>query len=163
MESAMKIGFAADHGGYALKKLLMETFYRRGMQIRDFGADGLDPADDFPDYVIPLAQAVAEQAISRGIAICGSGVGACVAANKISGVRAALITDCYSAHQGVEDDNMNIICLGGRVTGEALAFQIVDMFLNARFKSTARYLRRLEKIAAVERPGGSSEGPPDSI
>jgi len=163
MESAMKIGVAADHGGYALKGLVMKTLHQRGMQIRDFGADVLNPADDYPDFVIPLAQAVAEGDFSRGIAICGSGVGACVAANKVPGVRAALITDCYSARQGVEDDNMNIICLGGRVTGEALALQIVDMFLNARFKSPARYLRRLEKIAAVERPRGSSEGPPHSL
>jgi len=133
------------------------------MQICDFGANGLNPPDDLPDFVIPLAKAVAGENIARNIAICGSGVGACLAANKVPGVRAALITDCYSARQGVEDDNMNIIYLDSRVTGEALVFQIVDMFLNARFKSPARYLRRLEKIAAVDSPRGSSEGPPNSL
>ena len=125
-------------------------------EIVDFGAHVLDPYDDYPDFIVPLAEAVAAGEICRGIAVCGSGVGACVAANKVAGVRAALITDAFSAHQGVEDDDMNVICLGGRITGEALADELVAAFLGATFKGTGRFLRRLEKIKALEaafRPG----------
>jgi len=107
--------------------------------------------DDYPDYVIPLAKAVAKGKLKKGLAICGSGVGACVAANKVPGVRAALITDMFSAHQGVEDDDLNIMCLGGRVTGHALAWDLVRSFLKANFKGTERFIRRLDKVAALER------------
>lgn len=146
----LRVGIAADHGGFELKVELSASIKAAGFEVVDFGAHELVPGDDYPDLVVPMARAVANGEISRGIAICGSGVGACVAANKISGVRAALITDPYSAHQGVEDDDMNIMCLGGRVTGPALAWELVRTFLNARFKDDERYKRRLAKIAAIE-------------
>ena len=145
------IGIAADHGGYELKNQLSETLESLGYKVIDFGSHQFEPGDDFPDYVIPLAKAVAGHDVSRGIAICGSGVGACVAANKVHGVRAALITEAFSAHQGVEDDDMNVMCLGGRVTGYNLALELVLKFLNADFKGDERFIRRIEKIAALER------------
>jgi len=117
----MKIGICADHGGYALKEIIHPFLIQQGYEVVDFGAFVLNNQDDYPDFVIPLARAIAVGDVQRGIAICGSGVGACVAANKIAGVRAALINDHFSAHQGVEDDDMNLICLGGRVTGFANA------------------------------------------
>jgi ribose 5-phosphate isomerase B len=146
----MRLGIAADHGGFELKTRLIESLKSTGHEIVDFGADRLTPGDDYPDFVIPLAAAVAKNEVERGIAICGSGVGACVAANKIRGVRAALITDIFSAHQGVEDDNMNIMCLGGRVTGYALAWDLVNAFINAGFKHDERFQRRLNKVLAIE-------------
>ena len=145
------IGLAADHGGFALKALLAATLETAGYAVTDFGADDFVAGDDYPDFVVPLARAVARGEVARGVAICGSGVGACVAANKVSGVRAALITDCFSAHQGVEDDDMNVMCLGGRVTGQALCVDLVRTFLNARFKGDERFRRRLLKLAALER------------
>ena len=113
----MKIGIAADHGGFALKQQLLQLLKEEGYDITDFGASSLDQQDDYPDYVAPLANAVATGQADRGIAICGSGVGAAIVANKFKGVRAALITETYSAHQGVEHDELNLICLGGRVIG----------------------------------------------
>ncbi|HKI49946.1 MAG TPA: RpiB/LacA/LacB family sugar-phosphate isomerase, partial [Desulfobacteria bacterium] len=107
----MHIGIAADHGGYDLKERLIQELRNSGNRLTDFGAAHRDSKDDYPQFVIPLAKAVARKEVTRGIAICGSGVGACIAANKIKGVRAALIMDGFSAHQGVEDDDMNIICL----------------------------------------------------
>jgi ribose 5-phosphate isomerase B len=147
----VRIGIAADHGGYALKNRVSKVLQDQQVEVIDFGAQMFDPNDDYPDFVTPLARAVARQEVERGVAICGSGVGACVTANKVRGVRAALITDCYSARQGVEDDDMNILCLGGRVTGDDLALELVETYLKAVFKGTERYLRRLEKIAALER------------
>lgn len=147
----MSIGIASDHGGFELKTQLTLALNVEGYRVTDFGSRELVPGDDYPDYVIPLAIAVSEGEISRGIAICGSGVGACVAANKVRGVRAALITDTFSAHQGVEDDNMNVMCLGGRITGTALAWELVHAYLNADFKTDERYARRLAKIAAIEK------------
>ena len=147
----ISIGIAADHGGFDLKTQLTLALNVEGFRVTDFGAHDLIPDDDYPDYVVPLALAVSEGKISRGISICGSGVGACIAANKVRGVRAALITDSFSAHQGVEDDHMNILCLGGHVTGTALAWELVQAFLNADFKSDERYLRRLSKIAVLEK------------
>jgi len=146
----MRIGIAADHGGFALKVQLTAALRAAGYEVTDFGAQELTPGDDYPDFVAPLARAVAGGELARGLAICGSGVGACVAANKVSGVRAALITDSFSAHQGVEDDDMNVMCLGGRVTGSALSWDLVQIFLNARFKGDERFMRRLEKVAALE-------------
>jgi ribose 5-phosphate isomerase B len=145
------IGVAADHGGFALKEALARDLREAGYDIRDFGARDLDAGDDYPDFVVPMARAVARGEVARGIAICGSGVGACVAANKVPGVRAGLIHDVYSARQGVEDDDMNIICLGGRVTGYALAWDLVQAFLNAQFGGDERFRRRLDKVAALER------------
>ncbi|MEJ2040422.1 MAG: RpiB/LacA/LacB family sugar-phosphate isomerase [Desulfosarcinaceae bacterium] len=146
----MRIGFASDHGGFALKAFLIKSVRNRGNEVVDFGPRELDPADDYPDYVIPLARAVSRGEVTRGIAICGSGVGACVAANKVKGVRAALITDCFSARQGVEDDDMNVMCLGGRVTGEFLALELVEAFIGAAFKDGERFRRRLNKVLALE-------------
>jgi ribose 5-phosphate isomerase B len=147
----MSIGIAADHGGFELKAQIILALTVAGYLVKDFGAYELVPEDDFPDYVVPLARAISAGEITRGLAICGSGVGACVAANKVSGVRAAVITDSFSAHQGVEDDNMNVMCLGGRITGSALAWELVQIFLTANFKTNERFSRRLEKIAFLER------------
>lgn len=146
----MRVGIAADHGGFKLKALIVTTLRSRHLEVIDFGPTDLKTDDDYPDYVIPLARAVANREVERGIAICGSGVGACIAANKVPGVRAGLITDCFSAHQGVEDDAMNLICLGGRTTGELLALELVENFLSARYKGLERFERRLEKVAALE-------------
>lgn len=146
----MKIGIAADHGGFELKEIIHLFLISLGYQVKDFGAFTMNKEDDYPDFVVPLSRAVAGNEIERGIAICGSGVGASVAANKISGVRAALINDHFSAHQGVEDDNLNILCLGGRVTGFMSAQEIVQSFLNARFTGEERHLRRLEKVHQLE-------------
>jgi ribose 5-phosphate isomerase B len=147
----MLIGIAADHGGYELKVQLLEALTNAGFSVKDFGALELNDGDDYPDFIVPLARAVSVGEISRGLAICGSGVGACVVANKIADVRAALITDSFSAHQGVEDDNMNVMCLGGRVTGSALALELVEAFLNADFKAEERFIRRLDKVAVLEK------------
>jgi ribose 5-phosphate isomerase B len=147
----MRIGFAADHGGFELKNNLVVSLRERGYDIEDFGASELNPDDDYPDFVVPLAEAVARGAVDRGIAVCGSGVGACIAANKVSGARAALITEIFSARQGVEDDNMNIICLGGRVITYQQAWEFANAFLDAKFKGGERFLRRLEKIRALEK------------
>jgi ribose 5-phosphate isomerase B len=146
----MKIGIAADHGGFALKETIRSYLVSSGHEVKDFGAYILNNQDDYPDFVIPLAAAVAGKEIERGIAICGSGVGASVAANKIAGVRASLITDHFSAHQGVEDDDMNLLCMGGRVIGNMLAQELVNSFLNARFTGEERHLRRLKKVKELE-------------
>ena len=145
-----KIGICADHGGFELKERIISFLKEHNFQPVDFGAKEFDNSDDFPDYVIPLAKAVSDGEVFRGIAICGSGVGACIAANKVAGVRAALITEHFSAHQGVEDDDMNLICLGGRVTGYASAEELVLAFLNAEFIGAERHLRRLKKIQDLE-------------
>jgi len=146
----MKIGLAADHGGFELKQALAARLRADGHEIADFGPTSLDPADDYPDYVIPLARAVAEGRIERGIVVCGSGVGASVAANKVRGVRAGLCHDHYSAHQGVEHDDMNVLCLGGRVIGVEAAWDAAHAFAAARFSGEARHRRRLAKVAALE-------------
>jgi ribose 5-phosphate isomerase B len=146
----MRIGLAADHGGFTLKQQLIHQLEAQGFSCKDYGATHLEPGDDYPDFVIPLAQAVAKGEVDRGLAICGSGVGACIAANKVFGVRACLIHDYYSAHQGVEHDNLNLLCLGGKIIGDALAWDLVIAFLNARYTGEARHQRRLDKIAALE-------------
>ena len=147
----MKIGIAADHGGYRLKEIIHPFLVKLGHEVVDFGAYKLNNDDDYPDFVIPLAEAVAEGEVERGIAVCGSGVGASVAANKVHGVRAALINDHFSAHQGVEDDNLNIICLGGRVTGNMAAEEYIVAFLTAQFTGAPRHVRRLGKVSALEK------------
>ena len=146
----MRIGIAADHGGFEMKAVLVAELRGQGHEVRDFGASRLDAADDYPDFVLPLARSVAGGELERGIAICGSGVGACVAANKVAGARAALVHEVFSAHQGVEDDDMNILCLGGRVIGLALMRDLVNAFLRARFSGAERHRRRLGKVAALE-------------
>ena len=147
----MKIGIAADHGGYELKKTLHSFLVAAGYEVMDFGAYELNDQDDYPDFVVPLAQAIAEKQVERGIAICGSGVGASVVANKVSGVRAALINDHFSAHQGVEDDNLNLLCLGGRITGYMAAEEYVQAFLNAKSTGLERHMRRLQKVHLLEK------------
>jgi len=146
----MRIGIATDHGGFALKQELVAQLRAAGHDVVDFGADKLSPDDDYPDFVVPLAEAVAAGTVERGVAVCGSGVGASVCANKIPGVRAALIHDHFSAGQGVEDDHMNIICLGGRTVGPSVAWELVQMFLAAEYSQAPRHLRRLSKVALLE-------------
>ncbi len=147
----MKIGISADHGGFALKEIIQPFLIQQGYEVVDFGAFALNNQDDYPDFVVPLARAIAGGEVQRGIAICGSGVGACVAANKVAGVRAALINDHFSAHQGVEDDDMNLICLGGRVTGFANAEELITAFLKATFIGAERHVRRLQKVKQLEK------------
>jgi len=149
----MRLGIAGDHGGFELKQVLSRLLDEAGHEVRDFGPATLETGDDYPDFVIPMARAIAEGEVERGIAICGSGVGACIAANKVPGVRAALVHDVFSAHQGVEDDDMNVLCLGGRVIGFALAWDLVKTFLSARFVGAERFRRRLKKMEAVEGKG----------
>ena len=146
----MKIGFATDHGGFALREYILTDLRKFGHTVEDFGAYSLNPEDDYPDFIIPLAKAVAQGEVERGIAICGSGVGASFTANKIPGVRSALIHESFSAHQGVEDDDMNLLCLGGRVIGFALALEIVQIYLAAHHVKAERFERRLAKVAALE-------------
>jgi ribose 5-phosphate isomerase B len=151
----MRIGTAGDHGGFELKETLARLLREAGHEVIDFGPARLDPADDYPDFVVPMAEAVSQGRVERGIAVCGSGVGACIAADKVAGVRAALVQDIFSAHQGVEDDNMNVLCLGGRVLGFALAWDLVKAFLSARFVGAERHNRRLNKVKALETKEGA--------
>jgi ribose 5-phosphate isomerase B len=146
----MRIGIATDHGGFGLKEELVAQLRAAGHEVVDFGAYKPTPDDDYPDYVLPLALAVASEEVERGVAICGSGVGASVCANKIRGIRAALIHDHFSARQGVEDDHMNILCMGGRTVGPAVAWDLVQTFLEAEFSHAPRHLRRLSKVASLE-------------
>ena len=146
----MRVGIATDHGGFGLKADLVAQLRAAGHDVVDFGADKLSPDDDYPDFVVPLGEAVAAGTVERGVAVCGSGVGASICANKIPGVRAALIHDHFSAGQGVEDDHMNIICLGGRTVGPSVAWELVQTFLAAEHSQAARHLRRLSKVALLE-------------
>ena len=146
----MKIGIAADHAGYKNKEELKLFLDKQGYQYEDFGAHTMDPEDDYSDVVMPLALAISNQKIDKGIAICGSGVGVSIAANKFEGVRAALISEHYSAHQGVEHDDLNLLCMGGRVLGAALIEEIPVAFLKAKFISHGRFQRRLDKVKAIE-------------
>lgn len=146
----MRIGIATDHGGFELKEKLAVRLRAAGHEVFDFGAHQLAPDDDYPDFVIPLGRAVAAGKVDRGVAICGSGVGASVCLNKIRGIRACLIEDHFSARQGVEDDNLNVLCLGGRIEGAELAWDLVQTFLAAQFSQGERHLRRLRKVAALE-------------
>lgn len=153
----MKIGIAADHGGYELKNQMADFLGELGYEVVDFGADRYDAADDFPDFVIPLSRAVGREQVDRGIAICGSGVGASIAANKVRNVRAALITETYSAHQGVEHDDLNMICLGGRVIGIELAKAIIKAFVGAEYEGKERQQRRMGKVADLEKDWGEDD------
>ena len=146
----MRVGITTDHGGFELKEDLKSYLSATGHVIVDFGPRELNPGDDYPDFVIPLAKAVAAGTVERGVAVCGSGVGASVCANKIPGVRAGLVQDHYSAHQGVEHDDMNVLCMGGRVVGPLVARDLTDAFLAARFTGEERHVRRLGKVAALE-------------
>ncbi len=146
----IRIGIAADHGGFKLKEFLVKMLSEANYEVIDFGNSKLKNDDDYPDFVIPLADAIANGTVERGIAICGSGVGVSIAANKVDGVRGSLITEKFSAKQGVEDDNMNVICLGGRVITDSLAGELVNIFLKAKFSNAERHNRRLAKVVAIE-------------
>jgi ribose 5-phosphate isomerase B len=145
-----RIGIAADHGGFEAKEFLAGKLREAGYAVTDFGDRELKQDDDYPDFVVPLARAVARGELDRGVAVCGSGVGACIAANKVRGVRACLIHESFSARQGVEDDDMNVICLGGRVITNTLAWELVKTFLEARFSGAERHVRRVAKVARLE-------------
>ena len=147
----MRIGIATDHAGFALKEELIARLHAAGHQVLDFGSHVLNPLDDYPDFVLPLAEAVASGKVDRGLAVCGSGVGASVCANKVPGARAGLVHDHFSAHQGVEDDHMNILCMGGRTVGPAVAWDLVQTYLAAEYSQAERHLRRLGKVASLER------------
>ena len=146
----MRLGIAADHGGFELKEKLSGRLRDAGHEVIDFGARELNPDDDYPDFVVPLGQAVTSGKVDRGVAVCGSGVGATVCLNKVRGVRACLIEDHFSARQGVEDDDLNVLCLGGRIEGPELAWDLVQTFLAARFSRAPRHVRRLRKVVALE-------------
>jgi len=149
-QTSETIGIAADHGGYELKEYLAGRLREAGHEVIDFGDGQPKLDDDYPDFVVPLARAVACGEVDRGIAICGSGVGACIASNKVPGVRACLINDFFSAHQGVEDDDMNVICLGGRVVTKADAWEWVRLFLESRFSGAERHRRRIAEVESLE-------------
>ena len=146
----MRVGIGSDHGGFLLKGQVAEQLRGAGYEVMDFGAHQLTAGDDYPDYIIPLARAVASGEVDRGVALCGSGVGASIAANKVAGVRAGLIHDVFSAHQGVEDDDMNVFSLGGQVIGPALAWELIETFLKASFSGAERHQRRIDKVRALE-------------
>lgn len=146
----MRIAVGADHAGYPLNEKVIVELKQLGHDVIDFGTHDGTQSDDYPDYAFKVAQAVKSGEAMRGILICGSGVGASVAANKLQGVRACLCHDTYSAHQGVEHDNINVLCLGARVVGSELALELVRAFLNANFTGEERHIRRLKKIAAIE-------------
>jgi len=146
----MRVGLATDHGGFALKEDMLAQLRAAGHEVVDFGAHIMNQGDDYPDFVIPLARSLSAGQVDRGIAICGSGVGASICANKVQGIRAALIHDHFSARQGVEDDHLNVLCMGGRTVGPAVAWDLVETFLSAKFSQGERHLRRLGKVASLE-------------
>ena len=150
----MRVAVGADHAGLDLKRELSAWLGQHGHEVQDLGARTYDPADDYPDFARPVAETVARGEAERGLIVCGSGVGASVTANKVRGVRAAMCHDTYSARQGVEHDDMNVLCLGSRVVGLGLAEELVAAFVQARFTSEERHIRRLNKLLAIE--GGDS-------
>ena len=148
---SMSVALGADHAGYELKCSLLSWLREQGYDVVDVGAISLDPFDDYPDFSKAVAQAVVSGGAQRGIIVCGSGVGGSIAANKVPGARASVCHDTYSAGQGVEHDDMNVLCLGARVVGEVLAQELVTAFLSAQFIDEEKYRRRLEKVIALER------------
>ena len=146
----MRIVVGSDHGGYSLKHDVVAALRQDGHDVLDVGTDSIEPVD-YPDFAEAVGGAVIDGRAERGVLICGSGVGACVAANKLPGIRAAICHDSYSAHQGVEHDNMNILVLGGRIVGPALAHDLVRVFVAARYTAEERHARRLAKVTAIER------------
>jgi ribose 5-phosphate isomerase B len=157
--ASMRIAIAADHAGFLLKEVLIPELKELGHEVLDLGTAGPEPVD-YPDFAAAAGRAILESRADRAVVICGSGVGASVAANKLPGIRAALCHDSYSAHQGVEHDNMNVLVLGARVIGPALARELVERFLAATFSAEERHVRRLEKVAALERAEASPCDPP---
>ena len=146
----MIVAVATDHGGFPLKEALLEVIRAGGHEVLDLGAYSADPVDDYPDFARAIGEAIQQGQAHRGVLMCGSGVGASVAANKMIGVRAGLTHDTYSAHQGVEHDNMNVMCLGARVIGPEMMAELVRAFLSAEFSGEARHVRRLAKVDAIE-------------
>ncbi|MSQ40473.1 MAG: ribose 5-phosphate isomerase B [Dehalococcoidia bacterium] len=146
----MRVIIGGDHAGFPLKQELVRWLQEKGHEVEDMGALSLDPNDDYPDWAVRVAEAVASGRGERGIVVCGSGVGACVVANKVPGVRAGICHDTYSAHQGVEHDDMNVLSLGARIIGGELAREVVQAFLEARFTGEERHRRRLKKLLAIE-------------
>jgi len=146
----VKIAIASDHGGFELKSILNKWLTEKTYDVIDFGNHVFDKEDDYPDFADKVSKAIAKGEVEKGIVICGSGVGACVAANKTKGVRACVCHDTYSAHQGVEHDNMNVLCLGARIVGEEIAKELVSAFLSAKFINEGRFKRRLEKVEKIE-------------
>ena len=151
----MRIAVGADHAGFSLKSPIIALLEGGGHEVVDIGAHVVDPADDYPDYAKALAERVASGEVERGILVCGSGVGATVAVNKVRGVRGSVCHDTYSAHQGVEHDDMNVLCLGARIVGEEVAKELVDAFVKARFSGDERHRRRLGKVLSMEAELGS--------
>jgi ribose 5-phosphate isomerase B len=149
----MKVAIGSDHGGYPIKDTLVKLIKSLGHEVVDQGAFKDDPLDDYPDFALKVAKAVQSGQAERGIILCGSGVGASIAANKVKGVRAGLCHDSYSAGQGVEHDAMNVLCLGARVVGIAVANDLVKSFLNAKYTGEERHQRRLDKVLAIEKNG----------
>ena len=150
----MKVAIGADHAGFELKQAVAAWLAEHPFEVVDCGASEYDPVDDFPDFCIAVSELGQSGAVDRGIVVCGSGVGASIACSKHAGVRAATCHDRYSAHQGVEHDGMNVLCLGGRVIGVEPALEIVEAFLDASFDPQDRFLRRLAKVDAIERDDG---------
>jgi len=153
----MKVAVGADHAGFSLKATAVDAIRALGHEIVDCGAFAVEPGDDYPDFAAAVSRAVLEQRAERGVLVCGSGVGASVAANKFAGIRSALCHDTYSAHQGVEHDDMNVLALGARVIGPALASELIAAFLHADFSGAERHERRLAKIRALERAGSAAD------
>ena len=149
----MRVAVGMDHGGFPLKEFILEEIRKEGHEPVDVGAFQLDPADDYPDFAEAVGQAILDGRAERGVLVCGSGVGACVAANKMKGIRASVCHDHYSAHQGVEHDNMNVLCLGARIIGPELAVDLIRAFLAAKFSGEERHVRRLGKVDAIEAAG----------
>jgi ribose 5-phosphate isomerase B len=146
----MKVAIACDHGGFPLKGRMIEVVHSMDHEVLDLGAHDYDPEDDYPDFARYVGDAILHGQADRGVLLCGSGVGACIAANKFKGVRASVCHDVYSAHQGVEHDNMNVLCLGSRIIGPQLAEDLVRAFVSANFSAEERHHRRLAKVNAIE-------------
>ena len=149
----MRVAVGMDHGGYPLKEFILEELRKEGHDVVDVGAFNLDPTDDYPDFSRAVGEAILSGVAERGVLVCGSGVGAAVAANKMKGIRASVCHDHYSAHQGVEHDNMNVLCLGARIIGSEMAADLIRSFLAAQFSGEPRHERRLKKVAEMEAEG----------
>ncbi len=149
----MRVAIGADHAGYDLKQAIVDLLAKEGHEAVDVGAHSFDATDDYPDFAVAVGESVRTGEAERGIVVCGSGVGSCVAANKLKGVRACVCHDTYSAAQGVEHDDLNVLCLGGRIVGIALASELVRSFLGASYTGQGRHARRLDKVLAAERRG----------
>jgi ribose 5-phosphate isomerase B len=155
----VNVAFAADHAGWPLRERILAELRAGGHAVVDCGSAAPEAGDDYPDRALAVARAIVDGRAERGVLVCGSGVGACIAANKVPGVRACMCHDSFSAHQGVEDDDMNVLCLGARIVGEELAVELLRDFLTARFSGAERHQRRVAKIRTIEETRGTSTGP----